>query len=52
MIHRDSASVSGKDDSAGGLTLGRPRLALIWLAAVVLTSLVPLANWLAGHVSR
>ena len=51
-INRDSDSTSGKDDRAGGLTLGHPRLALIWLTAVVLASLVPFASWLTGHVSR
>ena len=52
MIHRDSASTSGKEDPVGDLTLDRPRLALIWLAAVVLASLVPFASWLAGHLAR
>lgn len=52
MTHRDSASASGKDDREGELTLGSPRLALVWLAAVVLASLVPLASWLSSHISR
>ena len=48
----DSGSTLGKDDRIGQLTLGRPRLVLLWLAAVVLASLVPVASWLAGHVAR
>lgn len=51
-INRDTDSTSGKDGRAGGLTLRHPRLALIWLAAVVLASLVPFVSWLVGHVSR
>jgi hypothetical protein len=52
MIHRDSASTFGKEDPVDELTLDRPRLALIWLAAVVLSSLVPFAGWLAAHLAR
>jgi hypothetical protein len=47
-MRRDA--ISKGDDRAADLELGRPRLILVWLAIVLVTSLRPLADWLSRRL--